>query len=131
MNETLYPLSFLIGTWQTTGEIVATEEQPAISFHGTDTYEWVLDRKFIRHTVDIRMGEDEVKAIEMIYPDRNNATTFILTSYDNTGQIETMAAQISGDRLLMAGNGKQAVLTWENPGRMSAFWNMTLTLEKI
>ena len=69
------------------------------------------------------MGSDKVEAFEMIYADARNTSTFIMTSFDNQGEISTMAAQATTDgKLLMAGHGKRAVLTRINGNMMSGFW---------
>jgi hypothetical protein len=123
MNHSLEDLQFLIGKWYTEGEVLATRDQPAASFRGTDTYEWVLDRKFIMHKVNVHFEAEKVEALELIHQDRKDPSTFILTSFDNRGTITTMAAQISGgERLLIAGNGMRAVLTIGEGDKMHAFW---------
>ena len=123
MSHSLKDLEFLIGKWHTEGEVLATRDQPATTFRGTDTYEWVLGKKFIMHTVDVQMGDEKVEVIEMIHQDRKDPATYILTSFDSQGSITTMAAQLSGrDRLLIAGNGMRAVLTLEEDDKMRAYW---------
>ena len=59
-------LGFLIGTWKTEGEVRAEGNTPAIPFKGTDSYEWILNRTFILHKVDVTMGKEKTEAIEVI-----------------------------------------------------------------
>ena len=125
-DTNLHNLGFLIGQWTTHGEVLATENEPAFSFEGTDTYEYVLDQRFILHTVDVMMGDQPVKALEMIHRETNSESTFILTSFDNSGTISTMAAQLNEDgKLLIAGNKMRAVLTPIEPNKMSGYWEKT------
>ncbi len=122
-DTNLNDLGFLIGQWTTEGEVHATDDAPSFSFRGTDTYEYILDQKFILHTVDVLMGNQHVKALEMIHRDKNAQTTFILTSFDNTGTISTMAAQLNEEgKLIMAGNKMRAVLTRSEPNKMTGYW---------
>ena len=122
-DSNLLQLEFIIGTWKTEGKVIANDFSPEMSFHGTDTYSWELGKKFILHKVDVMMGSDKVEAFEMIYADARNPSTFIMTSFDNQGEISTMAAQVTTDgKLLMAGHGKRAVLTRVDGNKMSGFW---------
>jgi hypothetical protein len=122
-DANLNDLGFLIGQWTTEGEVHAEDDAPSFTFRGTDTYEYVLDQKFILHTVDVMMGNQHVKALEMIHNDKNTQGTFILTSFDNSGTISTMAAQLNEEgKLIMAGNKMRAVLTRSEPNKMTGDW---------
>jgi hypothetical protein len=43
-----------IGVWNTTGEVLATEANPAGALVATDTYRWLAGKHFIVHDVDAR-----------------------------------------------------------------------------
>ncbi len=43
-----------IGTWNTTGEVLATESDPAGILSATDVYRWLPGRHFVIHDVDSR-----------------------------------------------------------------------------
>ena len=122
-DTNLHELGFLIGHWTTEGEVQATDDSPAFSCIGTDTYEYVLDKKFILHEVDVMMGDQHVKAFEMIHRDKKSPATYIMTSFDNTGTISTMAAQLNEEgKLLIAGNKMRAILERNEPNKMTGHW---------
>ena len=45
-----------IGTWNTTGEVLAVDDAPATVLIATDTYRWFPGHQFIVHDVDARFG---------------------------------------------------------------------------
>jgi hypothetical protein len=77
-------LEIFVGEWRTEGEILASEDSPAVPFTALDTYEWFPGGFFLVHHVDARMGDTEVKALEVI---GYNAAgeTYTTRSYDNHG----------------------------------------------
>ena len=85
-NIDLSMLSFLIGSWKTGGNtIVSNSDEKSIEINGTDSYEWILDKKFILHRADVKMGDQGVQVLELIGVDLK-ANNFILHSFDNQGE---------------------------------------------
>jgi hypothetical protein len=128
MNElqpipALEPLSFLIGRWSTEGATIATGSEPAGTFKGTDTYEWVLEGGFMLHTVDVMMGYDKTEVLEYIGYDEERKL-FTLRSFDNKGVFSEMHAVLEADRtLVITGNNIRARLLEGTDGdHMQAQW---------
>ncbi|KKX50995.1 hypothetical protein L950_0207545 [Sphingobacterium sp. IITKGP-BTPF85] len=42
-------LNHFIGTWDTDGIILETNNAPEVKIKGTDTYCWILDNSFLLH----------------------------------------------------------------------------------
>ena len=61
-----------LGTWHTRGHINATDESPEIKVQGTDTYERLVGNSIILHRVDVMMGNEQVKSVEIIGPEKDS-----------------------------------------------------------
>src|SRR5262249_37903745 len=92
-DPALARLNVFVGKWITDGVIYASPSGPAYQLKAVDTYEWLPGGYFLIHQVDGYMGEDEVKAIEIIGYDAStqNYTTH---SYDNHGNISAYQANL-------------------------------------
>lgn len=77
-------LEIFVGEWRTEGKVLATESSPAVPFTALDTYEWLPGGFFLLHHVDARMGDMEVKTLEVIGYDAEGQT-YTTRSYDNHG----------------------------------------------
>lgn len=80
-----------IGKWKTEGTIQAPNGT-AVKLNAIDTYEWLPGEFFRLHHVDGRMGENEVKAIEIIGFHEDGM--YVTTSYDNHGIVANYKAQL-------------------------------------
>ena len=117
------PLSFLIGKWNTKGQIKAEGEMPAINIKGTDSYEWVLNGSFILHKVDVVMGEDRTEAFELIGEFDSISRTYKMRSFDNHGKFTTMEAIFDESGALhILGDIMRAKLSVYDSNNMSAQW---------
>ncbi len=84
-------LGALVGQWRTEGQIVGDHPVPVV---GSDTYEWLPGGHFLVHHVDVMVGDEHVRAIEII-GDHDPATdAFAARAYDHTGAITTMTASV-------------------------------------
>ena len=116
-------LDFLIGKWKTSGEVKADGPNPAFTFQGTDTYEWILNKKFIRHKVDVTMGHDKVQAMEIIGGFDEKNKTFKMRSFDNHGAFTEMDAHIDEEGVLqISGPGMRSQLHKQSQNMMTASW---------
>jgi hypothetical protein len=79
-------LDVFIGRWKTEGHTIATPSSPAISITGTDTYEWLEGGFFMIHHVDVMMGVQKVKAIEIVSHD-HASNKYFPNSFDNQGNM--------------------------------------------
>jgi hypothetical protein len=115
-------LDFLIGKWNTNGTVEATGTTPATTFKGTDTYEYVLDEQFILHTVDVLMGGQRVKTLELIGINKERQE-FVLNAFDNSGGTGKMTALLVDGVLHISDENMRSRLTVVDPYRkMAAVW---------
>lgn len=116
-------LNFLIGKWNTKGDIKADGEMPAKKIKGTDSYEWVLNGCFILHKVDVVMGADKTEAIELIGEFNNKSKTYKMRSFDNQGNFITMEAHLDGSGTLhILGDNMRSKLSIDENNNMTAHW---------
>ena len=93
IQEKLKPLQKLVGTWNTTGIVHATDTTPQKSIRGTDTYSWLPGEYFLLHTVDVWMGDELNQTHEVIGYEKEK--DFFFTHYfDNKGQSGTMIIMV-------------------------------------
>jgi hypothetical protein len=116
-------LAALLGTWKTEGTTVASPDQPSISIRGTDAYEWLPGEFFLVHHVDVHMGDEHHRAIEMIGYDAASQS-YPMHAYDNQGNATVMTGTVSKDGVwTFADDAIRATLTMGADGRsMTAFW---------
>ena len=116
-------LAALLGTWKTEGTTVASDGQPSITIRGTDAYEWLAGEFFLVHRVDVHMGDDHHRAIELIGYDPDN-NSYPMHAYDNQGNATVMTGTVSEDGVwTFADDATRATLTIGADGRsMTAFW---------
>jgi len=92
-NPAMERLNVFVGKWNTEGVIFASQSGPAHRLNAIDTYEWMPGGYFLIHHVDGYMGEDEVKAIEIIGYDASTQN-YATHSYDNHGNISAYQASL-------------------------------------
>jgi hypothetical protein len=91
----------IAGRWQTSGHVLG---EPAIPIMGTDTYEVFAGGYFIVHHVDVTVGDQQVRAIEIIgEPDPNGG--YLARSFDSAGNAELMHLTIDDGVYRFAGGG--------------------------
>ncbi len=119
-------LEFLIGTWNTVGEVRASPTSPAVAINGTDSYELVLGGSFIEHRVDVMMGDVRTEAIELIGEYDNARGTYQMRSFGNDGGYAVMEGRIeTNGSLVISGDKMRASLTRVVEGqKMEANWEM-------
>jgi hypothetical protein len=59
-------LAALVGRWRTQGWTRETAEAPAARIDAVDTYEWLPGRYALLHSVDARVGDEQVEGAEII-----------------------------------------------------------------
>ncbi len=122
-DPSLLPLSFLIGNWQTEGEVLGTSNSHELKIKGTDSYEWSLDGKFIMHKASVMMGDVPTEVIEFIGSHETKKDTYELRSFDNSGVFTTMLGSMnSGDFLITGGNMRSKLTPHREGGSMNAHW---------
>jgi hypothetical protein len=78
-------LATVAGRWRTTGHVVG---EPPIPVRGTDTYEVFAGGHFLVHHVDVMVGDQPVRAIEII--GERDGDAFLARSFDCEGNVEVM-----------------------------------------
>jgi len=116
-------LSFLIGKWNTKGDIKAGGKEPAIKIAGTDSYEWILNGAFILHKVDVMMGDNRTEAVEMIGEFDSTNKTYKMRSFDDQGNFTTLEAHVDDSGTLhILGDNMRSKLSIIDSDNMTAHW---------
>jgi hypothetical protein len=86
-------LAAIAGRWRTSGHIIGDEN---ITVVGTDIYEALRGGYFLVHHVDVTVGDQPVRAIEVIgEPDGQGG--YLARSFDSEGNAEIMRLTIDDD----------------------------------
>ena len=116
-------LDFLIGTWMTEGEVKAGENTSAIAFHGTDSYEWILNKTFILHKVDVTMDKEKIEAFEVIGVSDLESKKYKMRSFDSKGAFTEMEAHIDQKGVLhIVGANMRSKLIRHSAKKLIAHW---------
>ncbi len=142
ISSALQRLAPFVGTWNTTGTVVAT----SATYSATDTYEWLPGGHFLLHTWDAQMPEGRSQGIEIIGPDASDGAAsghYTMHSFDDTGKAGTMRAIVDGKRVefdgtgvrfrgAFNGDGSEMSGTWSLQGQGSTDWEpwMSVTLQR-
>jgi hypothetical protein len=93
------PFTRLLGVWTTTGEI---KGEANLKLIGTDTYEVVLEGKYILHKANVKMGPDRNETLEML--SWNESTRQAKMQYFNSsGEEGSMTGTISDNEFKIDG----------------------------
>ena len=123
IKSEMEPLLFLIGRWNTEGEIIANEGNAANKFTGTDSYEWILDGHFILHKVDVTMNNEKVEAIEIIGGFDATTKRYKMRSFDNQGAFTEMEAYIDEKGIFhILGDKMRSKLSMRDSNTLIAHW---------
>ena len=136
----MFRFSILIGTWNTSGEVLETEASPAGTLSATDSYRWLPGQHFIIHEADARFGGEPSRSLEVVGYDRAKKK-HISRSYDDQGVSEVFDVSLKGKNWSISGatvrfNGKfssnSTELTglWEMKGK-KAGWQPWIRLELV
>lgn len=96
-------LEVFIGTWNTTGEVLATEDAPTTTLSATDTYRWLPGKHFIVHEVDARFGQDVTRSMEVMGYEPGSRKYFS-RSYNDQGVSEFFEVALKGKKWSILGN---------------------------
>jgi hypothetical protein len=83
-----------IGTWDTFGTILGADGKAEGELRATDIYEWFPGKFFLLHHVEGRLGDVEVRTLEVVGPGENGRC--VARSYDNVGQSEEYSVVLQG-----------------------------------
>lgn len=117
-------LEVFIGTWNTTGEVLETEANPAGALVATDSYRWLPSGRFIVHDVDARFDGKPTRSMEVMGFDAAKKSLFA-TSYDDQGVSEHFTVALSGRRWTIQGKSVRFEGSF-NPAknRLTGLWEL-------
>jgi hypothetical protein len=109
-------LKAFAGKWNTTGQVYATDKEPAVNIIATDTYELFEGGFFLVHRWDAQMGEKSQKGIEIISYDAEH-DNYPMQSYNDEGTTGIMYATVNNDGTwTFKGETERCTLTFSNGG---------------
>ena len=117
----------LLGSWRTRGEVFGGDGETVVAaVDGHDHYER-LGEHFVVHRVDVRMGDEQVEALEVIGPWDAEVGAFPTRAYDNQGGEETSRASVGADGVWSFGStGAEATMRISDDGRSADIrWRRT------
>lgn len=113
-----------IGTWNTTGEVLATAAGPAGALVATDTYRWLPGRHFVVHDVDARFDGAPSRSMEVMGYDTSKRR-FVSTSYDDQGTTDTFVMTLDGRRYGITGKTVRFDGTFDTrKNRLDGLWEL-------
>jgi len=95
-NHQNNPFLRLIGTWETGGKIIASENAAASELKGMDSYELILNGQYILHKADVLMGSEKSETLELIEI-KGEETVASMHYYNSKGERGTMKGAIKGN----------------------------------
>ena len=81
----------IAGRWATDGHVIG---DPPVPVTGFDTYEVLAGGYFLVHHVDVQVGDQPVRAIEIIGEPVPSSVGFLARSFDSTGSSEVMRVTV-------------------------------------
>jgi hypothetical protein len=115
-------LDMFEGKWKTEGTVKARGDDPELKITGTDVYEWFEGGFFLIHKVDVVIGKEKIKNIEIIgYDELTNSYT--LHSFDNKGNSEEMKGSFNKGVWTISGNSLRFNGRFTEDGKiLSGIW---------
>jgi hypothetical protein len=87
-------LSAIAGRWNTSGYVIG---DPRVPVEGTDIYEVLAGGHFLVHHVDVTVGEQKVRAIEVIGEPDPGSDAYLARSFNSDGNFGVMKLRIDDD----------------------------------
>jgi hypothetical protein len=84
----------IAGEWTTDGHVVG---DPPVPVRGTDIYDVLAGGYFLVHHVDVTVGDQAVRAIEVIGEPAPEGGGFLARSFDDQGNAEVMRLTVGDD----------------------------------
>ena len=113
-----------IGTWNTTGEVFATDNAPATVLSATDSYRWFPGKQFIVHDVDARFGGSVSRSMEIMGYDKAEKK-YVARSFDDQGVTEVFDLTLNGKRYRIRGEAVRFNGLFDSEGtRLEGLWEM-------
>lgn len=130
----------LIGTWNTSGEVLKTDASPATTLSATDTYRWLPGQHLIVHEADARFGGAPTRFMEVIGYDPQSKK-YVAHSYDDQGVSEVFNVELKRKKWSISGaavrfdgkfdaNNVELAGLWEMKGK-KAGWQPWIKLKLV
>jgi hypothetical protein len=87
-------LGAIAGRWHTSGYVIG---DPRLPVEGTDVYELFSGGHFLIHHVDVTVGAQTVRAIEVIGEPDRESDAYLARSFDSEGNFDVMKLWIGDD----------------------------------
>ena len=117
-------LHTIAGRWDTAGHVIG---EPRIPVLGTDIYEVLAGGHFLVHHVDVTVGAQPVRAIEII-GEPDGAGGFLARSFDNEGNAELMHVRIDDSGIFHFAGGAEIAPAAKPGDTTAAHVRSTLTI---
>ena len=114
----------IAGRWSSSGHVIG---EPRIPVVGTDIYDVLAGGHFLVHHVDVTVGEQPVRAIEII-GEPDGAGGFLAWSFDNEGNAERMHVNIDDNGVFHFAGGPEIVPAAKPADAPTAHVRSTLTI---
>jgi catechol 2,3-dioxygenase-like lactoylglutathione lyase family enzyme len=108
-------LQAIAGRWATSGHVIA---EPPVPVVGTDIYEVLEGGRYLVHHVDVTVGEQAVRAIEVIGEPDPDTDGYLARAFDNDGKAEVMRLTIDDDGVFHFAGGSEIARSAQ-PGDVS------------
>ena len=118
-------LHAIAGRWETSGHVIG---EPRISVVGTDIYEVMAGGYFLVHHVDVTVGEQPVRAIEVIGEPDAAGGGYLARSFDSDGNTELMRVTIDEDGVFHFAGGPDIATAAQPTDAPTARVRSTLTV---
>lgn len=118
-------LRAIVGDWATTGHVVG---DPPVPVSGSDVYELLPGGYFLVHHVDVTVGAEEVRAIEIVGEPSSEAGALLARSYDNQGNTEVMELTIDDGGVFHFSGGPEIAPVAQAANASPARVRSTLTI---
>ena len=115
----------IAGRWATDGHVIVDPPVPVIGF---DTYEVLAGGYFLVHHVDVQVGDQPVRAIEIIGEPDPSGDGFLARSFDNTGSWEVMRVTVDDEGVFRFFGGPEVAPAAHPADGETAGVRSTLTL---
>jgi hypothetical protein len=115
----------IAGEWATDGHVVG---DPPVPVKGTDTYEVFAGGYFLVHHVDVTVGDQEVRAIEVIGEPASDGGGFVARSFDDQGNAEVMRVTVDDEGVFHFTGGPEIATAAQPADAMTARVRSTLTV---
>ena len=123
-TDRMSKMGIFIGTWNTTGEVLETDANPAGALVATDTYRWLPGNRFIVHDVDARFDSNPARSMEVIGFDPSKRQ-FFARSYDDQGSTEAFVVALDGRRWSIKGKTVRFDGSFDSrKNRLSGLWEL-------